>query len=168
MEDPSGLMKSRMKKRGHVLAALFNLYPEDLTRCQSGWQLSMTPQCLREVDGRCALDIFLEDLVKEQQCMQESSTYKLIQQLPVQENSLVACLVGGNLDPFLLPLLEKVGFGRTFTTRFIRRFFTAQMDCGVLNTNKRKNPASLVVRRGALATIVMLVLLVLRRRMFRR
>ena len=168
VEDPSGLMKSRMKKRGHVLAALFNLYPEDLTRCQSGWQLSMTPQCLREVDGRCALDIFLEDLVKEQQCMQESSTYKLIQQLPVQENSLVACLVGGNLDPFLLPLLEKVGFGRTFTTRFIRRFFTAQMDCGVLNTNKRKNPASLVVRRGALATIVMLVLLVLRRRMFRR
>merc|ERR1712023_246580 len=41
--------------------------PEDPKRCQSGFLLSLTPHCLRQVGpggGKPALDVFVEDLVE--------------------------------------------------------------------------------------------------------
>ena len=52
VEDPSGVMIKKIKKRGHHLAALYNLCPADLTRCQTGWQLALTPYALRMVDNK--------------------------------------------------------------------------------------------------------------------
>ena len=63
VEDPSQRVFKLLKKKGHAPAPLFQIYPVDRSRCQTGWLMSLTPHCLREVDGVPALDIFVSDLV---------------------------------------------------------------------------------------------------------
>jgi len=154
VEDPSGIYKQKMKKCGHTLASLFNVYPNEPKRCQTGWQLSLTPHALREVKGTCALDLFLKDLKASHELIaSHSNMYHMVTSV-VSENSLLACLCSGNLDPFLLPYLGQFGRARKFMEEFVRRFFTAQMDCGILNSERRRNPAQQLMVAGRRGSIV--------------
>ena len=143
-EDPSGVMIKKLKRCGHGVATLFSLSPEAPHKCQSGWQLSMTPYALRPVakkgkgaggasETRPALDYFVSDLVASQKELQASGKIRFMRSM-FAENSFLACLIGGNLDPWILPLLNTPGAGREFTQMFVRRFFTAQLDCGEMRT----------------------------------
>ena len=123
VEDPSGIYKQKLKKFGHTLASLFNLYPEEPHRCQTGWQLSLTPHGIRDINGTCALDLFIADLIATHQLVMKDSKYQWITTtLGCRENSFIACLFGsGNLDPVLLPFLAHFGNARQFMETFIRR-----------------------------------------------
>jgi len=123
VEDPSGIYKQKLKKFGHTLASLFNLYPEEPHRCQTGWQLSLTPHGIRDINGTCALDLFIADLIATHQLVMKDSKYQWITTtLGCRENSFIACLFGsGNLDPVLLPFLAHFGNARQFMEMFIRR-----------------------------------------------
>merc|ERR1712151_199977 len=61
-EDPSATVSSHLKRRGHATSPIFSVEPSELDRCQTGFQLSLTPHCLREFkDGKSALDVFAKD-----------------------------------------------------------------------------------------------------------
>jgi hypothetical protein len=129
VEDPSGIYKKYLKKKGHILASLFNLYPEHPNKCQTGWQLSLTPYGIRKVhnkEGKCALDIFITDLIQTHSDIQKDTKYQFIRNtLKMNENSFIACIIGsGNLDPFFLPFLSYFGSARRFMEKFVRRKFT--------------------------------------------
>lgn len=164
VEDPSGLMSKKIGKRGHYVARVFGVAPEFPDKCQTGWQLSATPHALRwvaagkegEVGGRMALDIFLEDVVAAHKEVQENAFMQNLWGV-FRENSLFACLAGGNMDPYLLPLLQREGAGRAITQRVVRRFFTSSMDSGVVHTRRRRSPVVAVAKRALVVIVAMLV-----------
>lgn len=169
VEDPSGLMSRKLGKRGHYVARIFGVAPEYPDRCQTGWQLSLTPYALRsvqknvvgkELPGRVALDVFTDDVLAAHAEVQQNQTMRRVWEM-TRENSLVACVIGGNLDPYLLPLLTSgAGIGRSITRRVVRRFFTASMDCGVVHTQRHLHPVSTLLKR---LTFLFVAALLLRR-----
>ena len=172
VEDPSGLMSKKMGKRGHYVARIFGVAPEFPDRCQTGWQLSTTPHALRRVPQKgkgtgkeIALDVFLRDVVAAHKEVQQNSVMQKLWNM-VPENSIIACLVGGNMDPYLLPLLQHAGPGRALTRRVVRRFFTASMDSGVVHTGRHQRPIAVVMKRFLLAIVV--VVLTMRARVAQR
>jgi hypothetical protein len=168
VEDPSGLMSKKIGKRGHYVARVFGVAPEFPDRCQTGWQLSATPHALRwvaagkqgeeggDVGGRMALDIFLEDVVAAHKEVQKNAFMQKLWGL-FPENSFFACLIGGNMDPYLLPLLQREGAGRAITQRVVRRFFTSSMDSGVVHTRRHRSPIVAVAKRALMMIVAMLV-----------
>jgi len=146
VEDPSGTLARKIKKRGHSVATLFSLCPRVPARCQNGWQLSLTPYALRDVDGgKKALDVFLADMGECYEEAQRSTKLQLSRRF-FRENSLLGHLMSGNLDGFIFERLRSQGRGREITTGIIRRFLTAQLDSGTACSNKRKNPLKTVAR----------------------
>jgi hypothetical protein len=141
VEDPSGVMIKKLKKRGHAVATLFSVCPAHPERCQTGWQLSLTPHALRTVgkDGKMAVEVFREDAIAS---FRETKTNTVLQFLLgfFGENSFLPCLAGGNIDPAVLPFLQEAGVGRNQMQTIVRRFFTIQLDCGTIRSNRRKNP----------------------------
>merc|ERR1712151_408143 len=140
VEDPAGIMTRKLKKKGHGCAMLFDVYPENPTRCQSGWSLSLTPYALRPMsDGKSALDIFHSDLV---------SVYKEVQVKPpfalklFKENSLLGTLLsGGLIDMYVFGCLSSPSaFKKGAAQQVIRRFCTFMLDCGGICSLKRKTP----------------------------
>ena len=165
VEDPSGVMIKKLKKRGHSVATLFSLCPAKPERCQTGWQLSLTPYALRTVklgnsEPVPAIDVFLKDAIASWKEIKTNKTLKFLQDI-FRENSFIACIYGGNLDPFLFPSLSATGsLKMTLVETLIRRYFTAQLDCGVVQSRRRKSPLKdLVPRTVGFGTILLLVYL---------
>jgi len=165
VEDPSGAMAMKLKKLGYSTAAIFQVAPQDSSRCQTGWQLSLTPHHLRTLpNGRVALDAFLEDLIAVHKMVGSNqalqTTWKFF-----REDSMVAFLVSGNIDPFVFQLLIKKGIGRTIAEVIIRRVMTAQLDSGTVCTLKRTAPLKeLLTKIGWQSFIFFVIGLFLRRR----
>merc|ERR1711934_155786 len=136
-----------MKKQGHAPALLFSMEPSERNRCQSGWSLSLTPHCLREVqEGKTALDTFAEDAVEAYRDV-EGRHSGLAGVLP--ENSMLACvLTGGNEEVALFTHLRQPGIGRNLVTLLLRRLTSAVLDRGVVCNDRHKNPLREVMRRA--------------------
>lgn len=159
VESKSGIMIRALKKKGHAVGTLYNLSPTHPERIQTGWQLSLTPYALRSVEGKKALDVFLGDVVVCHKQIMANANMKFIWSI-FKENSLIACLAAGDLQPFLLGLLNTPGFGRELAQKFIRRFSTAQLDGGVIASVRRTDALVAYVKRVmllcALAIIIFL------------
>lgn len=160
VEDASAWVGGRMKKRGHGLAYLFNIYPEQPQRTQIGWQLSVTPHALRSVDcGRSALDIFLDDLLAAHSALKArppvvASLFK--------EGSLLSVVLGdGAIEPYIFSYLWSHGHpGCTVATAILRRLFSCLLDSGVVCSHKRTAPISqLVAQFVAVLTALLVALL---------
>eukprot|EP00928_Gymnodinium_smaydae_P002864 TRINITY_DN11048_c0_g1_i3.p1 TRINITY_DN11048_c0_g1~~TRINITY_DN11048_c0_g1_i3.p1 ORF type:complete len:742 (-),score=119.78 TRINITY_DN11048_c0_g1_i3:233-2458(-) len=165
VEDPSGFCERLLKKKGHKCASLFGLCPEIPARCQSGWQISFTPYALRKVDGENrAIDVLVSDIAEIGRKLQGS--YKLaVSRALFRENSLPAVLISGNIGP-LLQMLRKPGYGRNFWTLVIRRYFTANLDHGVICSLKRPAlvPLLQIAKRTFLGVFLAFVAMVVARR----
>lgn len=149
VEDPSSVISRKLKKLGHSSAALFNLHPSEPNRCQTGWSISFTPYCLREVrpDGRTALGIYLEDLVKVHSEVQAKPPTGLAAM--VKENSFMAFnLRGGRPECYLFSLLRAPGFGRTAGEIVLRGIFSQLLDGGVVRSGRRRDPLKQAAMRG--------------------
>ena len=152
---PASALTSKLKKMGHSTAFLYNLHPEDPSLCQTGFALSLTPYCLRKVDGeRSALDVFLADLV-----VAFDATRTLRGPFPL--NSLPTILLnGGSPEPYLFSFLWSEGPGRAAGETVLRRLFSLLLDSGVARSRKRTNALpQLATASTALAALAALVLL---------
>lgn len=140
VEDPSGAVCKRMRRLGHSTGVLCNMQPEYPSRCQTGWQLSITPHQLRLLDGgKSALDVFVDDLVWIHEAVQADRVLNISRKL-FRESSLPAHFISRNLDPFMISLLAKAGLSRSLVTLVIRRAFcTGQLDGGTLCFRKRRD-----------------------------
>jgi len=165
VDDPSGAVAPRMKKKGYSTAPIYLARPGDPTACQTGWQLSLLPHHLRPVKGgKSALAAFTEDLVPTHQAVQGTTAAKLSRRF-LRENSLLAFLAAGNPDPFLFQLLRTEGFGRKLAGQIIRRYVTAQLDSGTVCTLKRPDPVWQLACRGSLCWLLLSLVTVLSRRL---
>jgi len=136
VEDPAGASGRLLAKRGHTVAKLFGLCRFDQGRCQSGWQVSFTPHALRPMQsGEMALDVFIADILSVSEKVKASSKLAISRKL-FPEYSLPACLISGNIDPFFLKLLHNPGYGRSFSQLVVRRYFTANLDSGIVRSLK--------------------------------
>lgn len=148
VEDPAGIMTRKLNKKGHGFAMLYDMAPEDPSRCQSGWSLSLTPYALRQVAGnRSALDVFRSDVV---------SVYEEVQGKPplalkmFKENSLIGTLLsGGLIDMYVFGCLSSSSSYKRATAQIIiRRFCTYMLDCGGVCSSKRKAPIKQFLMRA--------------------
>ena len=153
---PASVLTARLKKRGHSTAFLYNLHPEDAAKCQYGWALSLTPHCLRKIDGdRSALDVFLADAVA---CVADAKLRG-----PFAQNSLAAILLnGGCPEPYLFSFLWNPGPGRALGETVLRRLFSLLLDAGVARSDKRTR-ALPVLAGSAVAALAALAALRKRR-----
>merc|ERR1712216_605246 len=164
IEDPSGVMGRKLKKLGHSTATIFDVCPRDPSRCQSGFQLSLTPHCLREVKGgKTALSMFTADLIKTHERVRLSYP-SLAKRFP--ENSLAAYLLsGGNEDLWAFALLKTPGLGREAISLVLRRLYSAILDSGVACSDRHLSPLKDLLKR--LLSLVVAVLAVMRLRRHR-
>lgn len=158
--DPFGLMIKKIRKKGHYVATLFGLHPKQPKRTQSGFQLSLTPYALRPLSGGSALDVFLRDIAICNKDIQKQSF--LVKCLPIffSESSFFACLLTGNLDPWILTKLLTPGSGRELSQNIIRRYLSSQLDCGTACSARRPNPLGVLVRRVVVLFYCLLAVLV--------
>jgi len=165
VEDPSGASSRMLKKRGHCLGKLFGICRHDQRRCQTGWQVSFTLHALREVHaGKPALDVFIADVIDVSEKVKASSKLTLSRKL-FKENSLPAYLISGNIEPFLLQLLHEPGWGRTIASVIVRRYFTANLDSGVVRSLKRPVLNQVIITiKGLVGCITALLALFLLKR----
>jgi len=166
VEDPSGAVAKRMKKLGYSTSPIYKVCPAEPTRCQTGWQLSFTPHHLRLVKNgtKSAIDAFVDDLLIVHSAVKNNLAITCAQTC-FRENSLLALLIAGNVDPFIYGLLEKEGIGRAIALMIVRRFATAQLDSGSVCTSKREDPVGQLARRTALqAALTAVFVAFLRRR----
>merc|ERR1712187_87165 len=114
VEDPGGAMIVQLKKKGYKLTQIYNFCPEFPSRCQSGWQLSMTPYHLRKLKTRkgettSPLDQMMADL--DIVCKKNRASSKVKWTLKILgPNSFLANLIFGNLDVIICTLLTRQGF----------------------------------------------------------
>jgi hypothetical protein len=114
--------------------------------------MSLTPHCLRNINGVMALDIFVSDLVAASREVKEN-TSSLASLFP--ESSLVATLLrGGNEENWGFASLHAPGLTRDILSVAFRRLYSAIMDCGVACTAKHPDPLRAVLTRSAAATAV--------------
>ena len=77
--------------------------------------------------GQTALELLTDDLIKIYHKTAESRKHKLVLSV-CRENSLLAFVASGNLDPWLFQLVRSPGWGRTCVELVVRRFFTSQVE----------------------------------------
>jgi len=143
VEDPSGHMIRKLKKKGYSVSQMYSICPGQPNRCQTGWQLSITPHHLRIVNerGQTALEVFVEDLIHEFKTLQADSKFKLAQTL-FRENSLMGYILSGNVAPYIFSLLSLNGTSsQLFAQTTVRRYCTAQIDSGTLRISGKQNAA---------------------------
>ena len=119
--------------------------------------MSLTPHCLREINGKPALDIFVADLVECHKTRRQSSLAKLFR----PDSLLGILLAGGDESTWLFAMIHKPGFLRDIFSLPFRRIYSAIMDSGVTCTNRHQNPLKTVLVRVAL--VLLLVVLFYRR-----
>jgi hypothetical protein len=158
-EDPSGAVAIALKKKGYAAATIYNVSPEHPERCQTGWQMSMTPYQLRLIGSskQPALDAFVEDCIDAGRAVKASPAHKMSQAL-FKENSLPAHLISGNIEPWIFSLLAHGGLGRAFAVMVVRRFCTAQLDSGVVCVAPHEDPVKALGKRIVGFFFVLLVL----------
>jgi hypothetical protein len=165
IEDPSGVMSKELKKRGHGANPIYSLEPSEPERCQTGFQFSLTPYCLREYrDGKTALDVFAEDVLSAHKATKNSHAGLAGK---FAENSLLGVLLsGGSEECWLLPSLRQAGRGREIVSVIIRRLYSGILDSGVVCSDRHPAPINALGRRVSLVAILQLVALmfILRRR----
>lgn len=165
VEDPSGAVSPRMKKKGYSMSPIYLARSGDASACQTGWQLSLLPHHLRLVKGgKSALAAFTEDLVPTHRAVHGTTLAQLSRRF-LRENSLLAFLVAGNPDPFMFQLLRKEGFGRKLAGQMIRRYVTAQLDSGTVCTLKRRDPVWQLACRGSVCWLLLSLVAALFRRL---
>lgn len=160
IEDPNAVLTKQLKKRGHSPMFLFALCPKDPRRCQYGFQLSLTPHCLRQVDkrGRSALEVFVADLLEvhagtKRACLRRA----LANRAPT--NSLLAILLsGGSESTWILSLVSRPGFGRAVSGLINRRLLSAFLDSGLVARSRRSCTALEECLRRFFGTVVILML----------
>jgi hypothetical protein len=145
-EDPSAVMQVELKKKGHGMAPIYLMEPSQTDRCQTGFQFSLTPHCMREFkDGKSALDIFAEDALAANKNARSRQTGLVTK---FAENSLFATLLsGGNTDNWLLAQLRKPGFLREVVSLLLRRLYSGILDSGCACSDKHPAPLAEVGRR---------------------
>ena len=100
---------SKKMENGGIMLHIFGVAPEfPIDARQAGnYQRLRTGKSLRKARAphdEIALDVFLRDVVIAHKEVQQNSVMQKLWNM-VPENSIIACLVGGNMDPYLLPLL---------------------------------------------------------------
>lgn len=164
VEDPRVVVQRKLKKLGYGVAPLYKLHPDQPTRCQTGWMLSLTPYALRERDGRPALDAFAADVVRVHRETKPPGMARFF-----REDSLLGILLaGGNEEVWLFGLLRKPGLGRNAVTLLVRRVYSLILDAGCVSSQRQRTPIQDVASRTAVAMAVLFVFRVLRRSVFRR
>jgi hypothetical protein len=155
VEDPSAEVSRKLKKKGHGPSPVFRLHPEDPSRCQTAFLMSLTPHCLREItEGVPALDIFVADVVA---CHKEAKANPSTLASFFSEDSLPAILLrGGNEENWGFANLHDPGAKREFLSVVFRRLYSAIMDSGVVCTNRQPAPLKTILGRtvGAAALMV--------------
>lgn len=168
VEDPSAVVCKKLKKKGHGTAPIYLVCPSEPNRCQSGWQLSLTPHCLRPFkDGRSALEIFSDDVLECHKAAQASYTRLATM---FKENSLLGFLLtGGNEEFWTFGLLRQPGRGRELISLILRRLGSGILDCGITCSNRNPKALSIVSKRLSIFAILQfLAILAFRRRLHRR
>lgn len=123
--------------------------------------MSLTPHCLRDVNGKRALDIFVDDLVECHKTRRRSFLASLF-----GEDSLPGILIsGGDESTWLFAKLHDPGLGRSILSVPFRRIYSAIMDSGVTCSNRHMNPLKTVMIR---ALIILLGFIFVLRRLKRR
>mmetsp|Transcript_78641 Transcript_78641/g.138675 ORF Transcript_78641/g.138675 Transcript_78641/m.138675 type:complete len:852 (-) Transcript_78641:99-2654(-) len=164
VEDPSGVMQKKLKKKGHAPSPLFGMAPEDPKRVQTGYLLHLTPHALRQMEnGKRALDIFVVDAIESHK--QVSASYSSLAKI-FRECSLPAFLLsGGNEELWTFELLRRPGFGRNTVQLILRRLYSGILDSGVVCSKKPQAALQEVLKRAlALAVIFFVALRQFRRR----
>ncbi|KAL1508327.1 hypothetical protein AB1Y20_004437 [Prymnesium parvum] len=174
IEDPSGVMMRKLKKLGHSFAYLFNLAPDQPHRCQTGFSLSLTLHCLREVQpGKTALDVFVSDLLRTHGALAAARPRQLHLRY-FRENTLLGTLLsGGLIDPYLFSLARQPGVGRYIAETIVRRMFSSLLDSGVVCSNRHAAPLKELLQRatlgvGVVGVAITLVIVRARRASMRR
>lgn len=139
IEDPSGVMGRRLKKLGHGPMVVYDACPSDPSRCQSGFQMSFTLRCLREVkEGSSALDVFTRDVIAVHKKV--SATYSPVARR-LRESSLPAILLaGGNLDVWLCSCFNKPGRMREVASVLTRALYWGILDSGIPCSDRNLKP----------------------------
>ena len=154
MEDPSAGVSRLVKAKGHAPSPVFRIAPDEPERCQTGFLMSLTPHCLREVQpGVPALDIFVRDLVS---CHRESQAQPSALAAMLPESSLAAILLrGGNEESWAFAQLHKPGVTRDVLSVVFRRLYSGIMDSGVVCTERHPAPLRSVLTKslGAAAAL---------------
>lgn len=154
IEDPSGCTAKKLKKLGHGPAPLFGISPENPDRCQTGFLLSLTPHCLRELDdGKPALDVFVRDLVQVKKTAKTASLAA-----PFSENSLPGFLLsGGNEECWMCVQLREPGLGRDVISVVFRRLYSGILDSGVACSDRHASPLRELAKRSLVSAIPLLL-----------
>lgn len=130
VEDPSGYTSRQLKKKGHSVMQLFQFHPEEKDKCHTGWQLSLTVHSLRKLaNGQSALEKFTSDFEEIQAGLKKQKLLRQVQSV-LGENSFLAFIIAGNVNPYLFGLLNSPGPRRDFACTMIRRFVTGTLDYG--------------------------------------
>eukprot|EP00927_Polykrikos_kofoidii_P034797 TRINITY_DN2943_c0_g1_i1.p1 TRINITY_DN2943_c0_g1~~TRINITY_DN2943_c0_g1_i1.p1 ORF type:complete len:855 (+),score=133.84 TRINITY_DN2943_c0_g1_i1:76-2640(+) len=168
VEDPSGAVSQKLKKKGYSTNSIYNVRPEEPSLCQTGWQLSLTPHHLRRLkNGKTALESFGDDLVSAQQSVQGNKVIRFTSSW-LRENSLIAFTISGNTNPYVFQLLQKEGIWRNMASTLIRRMWSAQLDNGVICSKRRRDPIGALARRTGLQAMFLIVILACLRLLRRR
>eukprot|EP00927_Polykrikos_kofoidii_P034798 TRINITY_DN2943_c0_g2_i1.p1 TRINITY_DN2943_c0_g2~~TRINITY_DN2943_c0_g2_i1.p1 ORF type:complete len:873 (+),score=144.30 TRINITY_DN2943_c0_g2_i1:91-2619(+) len=168
VEDPSGAVSRKLTKKGYSPNSIYNVSPLEPSRCQTGWQLSLTPHHLRRLkSGKTALESFIDDLVSAKHSVHGDKAMNFIWSW-FRENSLIAFLVSGNTNPYLFSLLHKEGIWRDLAEMIIRRFWTAQLDSGTVCSKRRRDPVGALARRTGLQAFFLIVIVAFLRLLRRR
>jgi hypothetical protein len=167
VEDPSAVLGKKLKKKGHSTMPIYQVCPQQPMRCQMGFQLSLTPHSLRNVnDGKPALEVFERDVVEVHKAA--TTSYPSLVARTFHESALPAVLLaGGNEELWLFGLLRRPGIGRAAVSLVTRRLYSGILDCGVACSDRRRSALKDLSYRAA-ALLMGLVLLMLRRRRARR
>lgn len=165
VEDPSACIYKKLKKKGHGPAPLYRIMPSCPNRCQTGWLLSLTPHCLRQIKpDKTALDVFTSDLMESKKTFRYPSLAKLF-----SENSLPGFLLsGGNEELWVFARLHFPGAQREVVSLVLRRIYSAILDSGVVCTKRHHNPLKVVLQYIAFAVFLILALRLRRTRMLKR
>jgi hypothetical protein len=150
VEDPSAYIAKMMKKKGHGPSPVFRIAPDDRSRCQTGFLMSLTPHCLREIEeGVPALDVFVADLIDSYNEAQANPS--MLANLFSEDSIMAILLRGGNEENWGFASLHAPGTTRDVMSVVFRRLYSSIMDSGVACTQRQKAPLQTVAGYAAAA-----------------
>jgi len=157
VEDPRGAIYKKLKKKGHLPLPLYELCPSDPKRCQTGFTMSLTLHCLREINkGQSALELFTSDLVESSKVVRKN--YWDLGRL-FHANSTIALWFSSGENFWVLPFLSGSGICRNMVALLLRRVYATTLDCGVACSNKHTAPLKEFLKHSLRSTFAVLLIL---------